>query len=159
MIHKVVRLTSESLGVVDIFSEIDELMNSLYPAELNILLSTKEVDDDNVEFYGVYCSDQLAACGAVVFKRDADEPYGELKRMYVKPSYRGLGLSKKILSHLITLIIDKGFNKVMLETGIRQREAIALYRHFGFYECECYGEYKPDPQSMFMQLYVADKSE
>ncbi|KAF7764115.1 putative acetyltransferase [Pseudoalteromonas citrea] len=157
MKRKIQKLTSSSPGVIEIFSEIDELMNGLYPAELNILLPTTEVDKDNVEFYGIYLENRLAACGAVVINQDADGAYGELKRIYVKPNFRGLGLSKAILGYLISLVTDRGLNKVMLETGAKQHEAIALYRHFGFYERESYGTYQPDPESVFMQLYVADK--
>jgi len=157
MKSKIQRLTSSSVGVVEIFAEIDELMNGLYPAELNVLLPVKEVDRDNVGFYGIYLEDNLAACGAVIFNEDRDGAYGELKRIYVKPNFRGLGLSKAILSHLLAVVTERGLNKVMLETGAQQHEAIALYRHFGFYERESYGTYQPDPESVFMQLYVADK--
>ncbi|MBQ4849902.1 GNAT family N-acetyltransferase [Pseudoalteromonas sp. MMG012] len=153
----IVRLTSSCDGVSEIFSEIDKLMHSLYPSELNILLSVDEVDQSNSELCGIYIEGELAACGAVIFKQEENAKYGEFKRIYVKPQFRGLGLSKRILSHLISLVTERGLNKIMLETGVKQYEAIALYRYFGFYERDSYGAYKPDPESMFMQLYVADK--
>jgi putative acetyltransferase len=157
MKSKIQKLTSSSDGVVKIFAEIEGLQNDISLAELNALLAVAEMDEGNVGFYGIYLESNLAACGAVVFYENSDEPYGELKYIYVKPNFRGLGLSKAMLSHLLTEVIERGLNKVLLKTNVKQHEAIALYRYFGFYECDSFSSSGPDPEAVFMQLYVADK--
>jgi putative acetyltransferase len=59
-----------------------------------------------------------------------------------------------MLRHLIALATEKGFKRVSLETGSWDffRPAIALYAMHGFTECPPFGDYDPDPNSVFMTL-------
>jgi GNAT superfamily N-acetyltransferase len=65
----------------------------------------------------------------------------EVKRMYVEPELRGRGVAKEILEHLEKSARDLGVKRLVLETGIYQAEAIALYRRAGFSPVRCWGEY------------------
>ena len=70
---------------------------------------------NGVEFFVLYEDEAPAACGGVQFFGDqngADEGYGEIKRMYVRPEFRGRGYAKKVLQHLEELAVSKGFSKV-----------------------------------------------
>ncbi|EON22277.1 GCN5-related N-acetyltransferase [Nocardioides sp. CF8] len=68
----------------------------------------------------------------------------EIKRMYVAPAARGLGLARRMLAHLEDTAQQAGVAAMVLETGSKQPEAIALYESsgysaipgFGFYRCE-----------------------
>jgi len=77
-------------------------------------------------------------CGAL---RKLDEMTAEVKRMYVEPELRGRGVAKEILHHLEKSAWDLGVKRLVLETGIYQAEAIALYRRAGFRPVRCWGEY------------------
>ena len=66
----------------------------------------------------------------------------EIKRMFVKQEYRGLGVSKLILNELENWAKMLGFNRAILETGIKQPEAIGLYKNHGYLQIENYGQYK-----------------
>jgi GNAT superfamily N-acetyltransferase len=66
----------------------------------------------------------------------------ELKRMYVVPQARGRGLARVMLAHLETTARAAGRLRLVLETGSKQPEAIALYRSSGFAEIDGFGLYK-----------------
>jgi putative acetyltransferase len=77
--------------------------------------------------------------------------YGELKRMYVPPRHRGRGVARALLAVLEAEARAAGATALMLETGIRQPEALSLYEREGFVRCGPFGDYAEDPFSVFMQ--------
>lgn len=78
------------------------------------------------------------ACGAIkVF----DDESMEVKRMFTLPEMRGKGIASKILSELENWTKELGFTKTILETGIRQSEAVALYEKCGYKKIPNYGQY------------------
>jgi putative acetyltransferase len=87
------------------------------------------------------------ACGAVVLGPE----FGELKRMFVKPALRGRGLAGALLRVLEDSAASHGCTTLALETGYLQPEAIRLYERFGYAACGPFGEYQPDPNSVFMR--------
>ncbi|WP_371636238.1 GNAT family N-acetyltransferase [Streptomyces zaomyceticus] len=80
-----------------------------------------------------------------------DEGYSdgdaELKRMYVIPEARGLGLARRILAALESDARTAGRTRMVLETGIAQPEAIALYTSSGYDPCPKFGHYRDHPSS------------
>ena len=89
-------------------------------------------------------------CGAVhLFEATAsDVAYGEIKRMYVRPGQRGLGLGRRLLDHLIGFAKERGATVVRLETGVHQAEAIGLYEKAGFHRIRPFGGYRETPVSL-----------
>lgn len=75
-----------------------------------------------------------------------DEGYSdgdaELKRMYVTPEARGLGLARRILAALEDDARAAGRSRMVLETGLKQPEAIALYASSGYTPCSKFGHYR-----------------
>jgi GNAT superfamily N-acetyltransferase len=71
----------------------------------------------------------------------------EVKRMYVAPAARGRGLSRMMLAHLEQSAADHGFAALVLETGIQQPEAIALYETSGYVPVPPFGHYRDSPLS------------
>jgi ribosomal protein S18 acetylase RimI-like enzyme len=68
--------------------------------------------------------------------------------MYVEPIYRGTGLGRALLSALEAAARQMGVRRVVLETGVHQNAAIALYRRAGFTQVDCWGEYSTSPSSV-----------
>lgn len=62
----------------------------------------------------------------------------EMKRLYVKPSCRGMKLGEKLVSEIILHARKAGYKEMVLDTVIPLRAAIHLYKKFGFSECEPY---------------------
>jgi len=82
---------------------------------------------------------QPVGCGAI---RKLDDTTAELKRMYVLPKSRGQGVGRELLQHLEAVGRELGVARLVLETGIRQPEAISMYRKYGYTEIPLFGEYK-----------------
>jgi putative acetyltransferase len=95
-----------------------------------------------------------AGCGAV---RLLDPSTAELKRMFTVPSARGRGVGRAVLAALEGEARLLGVKRLVLETGVRQEEAIALYESHGFSHIPLYGEYVTSPLSLCMEkLLVPD---
>ena len=75
------------------------------------------------------------------------ERTAEVKRMYVAPAARGLGLARRMLAHLEHSAGEHGAEVVVLETGLKQPEAIALYESSGYTPIPGFGHYKWSPTS------------
>ncbi|MFR9729637.1 GNAT family N-acetyltransferase [Saccharopolyspora sp. MS10] len=72
----------------------------------------------------------------------------EVKRMFVVPSARGRGLSRRMLAELERRAAAAGHRRILLETGDRQPEAIGLYRSAGYADIPRFGPYRRDPASV-----------
>lgn len=77
-------------------------------------------------------------CGAI---RRHDDTAAEIKRMYVRPEARSRGISRLILAELESAARVLGYRAIVLETGQRQPEAIALYESAGYTVIPRYGYY------------------
>lgn len=90
------------------------------------------------------------ACGALLDLGDTQGGTGgaaEIKRMYVRPEHRRRGLSRRVLEALELEALRRGFDRIRLETGERQPEAMGLYRSAGYVEIDKYGPYREAPLS------------
>ena len=72
----------------------------------------------------------------------------EVKRVYVAPTHRRLGLAARLLDALGTWALDAGVRRIVLQTGIRQPDAVALYQREGWQPIEPFGEYVGDTISL-----------
>nr|MBO2498619.1 GNAT family N-acetyltransferase [Acidimicrobiia bacterium] len=131
----------------ELIGELDELLDSLYPPEDNhFTLLPDEVDGTNGLFLVARDSGGRAlGCGAVRLLGDGR---AEIKRMYVRPSARGRGIGKAILSRLEAEAELRGARALVLEMGADQPEARRLYESFGFRPIPCWGEYLATPASV-----------
>jgi putative acetyltransferase len=94
-----------------------------------------------------YEEDVPAGCGC--FRSFAPETI-EIKRMYVKPEFRGRGISRLVLAELEKWAAELGYTKSVLETGNQQVEAIHLYHRFGYTEIPNYGYFEGTETSICM---------
>jgi len=135
-----------------LIAELDAYMQSLYPAESNHLLDVEALAAPDVMFFAVQVEGEAMGCAAIMLREEnGDEPYAEVKRFYVAPRGRGLGLGKRLLSRLEEEARAAGLALMRLETGPRQPEALGLFAAFGFDRCGPFGDYPvDDPLSVFM---------
>jgi GNAT superfamily N-acetyltransferase len=101
-------------------------------------------------FFVGYDGDEPVATGA--WRRSQVEAFGtretaEVKRMYVVPSARGRGLARAVLAHLEETAAEAGVQALVLETGIKQPEAITLYESAGYERVPGFGHYRDSPLS------------
>ena len=78
----------------------------------------------------------------------------ELKRMYVAPAFRGRGLARAVLAALERTAVEAGHRRVILETGQRQPEAIALYESSGYEPVPRFGYYAEAPEAVHLGKVV-----
>src|SRR5207244_6965464 len=117
----------------------------LYPSESRHGFSVDKLIAEEVAFFLIRHNEIPAGCGGI--KLFGTE-YGEIKRMYVRPSVRGLGLGQLMLDHLADYALNQGVGLLRLETGIHQHAAIRLYERMGFQRIPPFGEYRVDPLSI-----------
>ncbi len=91
-------------------------------------------------------------CGAI---RVLEPTTAEIKRMYVEPEQRGKGVGRAILVRLELAARRVAVKRLVLETGIYQEAAIALYRQAGFSEIPCWGEYLTSATSICFEKPLA----
>jgi putative acetyltransferase len=137
--------------ILAMLAESDAWYAANYPAESNHLLDVATLKQPNVAFFAARRDESLLGCGALVEQCDERERYGEIKRMYVAPAARGLGIGRRLLQTLEQHAAGLGLDCIRLETGVKQPEAIGLYRAFGYGDIGPFGDYVLDPLSVFME--------
>lgn len=138
----------DSEDAVALIEELEAHLDPLYPKESRHGYSVEKLLRENVSFFVIRDNETLIGCGGVQF---FGSDYGEIKRMYIRPQFRGLGFAKLMLDHLSECTRSNGINLLRLETGIHQHDAIALYERAGFRLTQPFGDYKPDPLSRFYE--------
>lgn len=141
--------TPEAVALID---ELEATLAPFYPAESRHGYNVEKLLQQGVSFFVARYEGAAAACGGVQFY-DAD--YAEVKRMYVRPQFRGRGLAKRLLDHLAAHSLANGIAILRLETGVHQVEAIGLYERYGFQRIGPFGEYWDDPLSVFFEKRLA----
>ncbi len=134
--------------VVRLIDALDAYQKPLYPAQSHHGIDLGELARPNVLFAVARDAGGTAiGCGAVV----VGARVGELKRMFVVPQCRGRGVAQALLAFLECSATAAGCVELMLETGVRQAEAIALYAGTGYVSCGPFDAYSEDPHSIFMK--------
>ena len=115
-------------------------MRGLYSGEADIG-PTREApmfEPPDGAFFVIRHEGRAVACGGLA---RFDDERGEVKRMYVVPEARGLGLGRAILVAIEDAARRLGYVALVLETGDRQPEALGLYRSSGYEPMPCYPPY------------------
>jgi GNAT superfamily N-acetyltransferase len=138
-------LLIESAGLEEttstsLIAELDAELAERYPEPGSnfFRLDVDEVRDGSGVFLVARLDGDAVGCGAV---RSLGDGCAEIKRMYVAPRARGLRIGYAILSELEHEAKLIGANRLVLETGIRQPEALRVYERAGFVPIPCWGEY------------------
>lgn len=147
---RIERADSPSAGRLT--AALDEELGRRYPG-----MAVNGIDAAGFEARGGifvvgYVDDEPGVCGAL-------RPYEgavEIKRMFVAPAYRGIGLGRRMLEFLESEAVRRGFTRAVLETGNNQPEAISLYRSAGWRAIPPFGLYVGNPVSTcFEKRFVA----
>jgi putative acetyltransferase len=139
----------DTLRLID---ELDAFQKPLYPPESHHGIDVHALLRPEVSFVVARDAEGTAlGCGAVVMNGE----WSELKRMYVVPRARGLGVARALLSKLESVAAARGAGILRLETGYLQLDALRLYERAGFSRRGPFAGYGPDPTSVFMEKRLA----
>lgn len=107
----------------------------------------------DISFWTVWDGPTLAGFGAL---RHLSASHGEIKSMRTARSHLRRGVASRLLEHLIREANARGYSRLSLETGAMDYcgPARRLYASFGFVRCPPFGDYGPDPNSVFMTRRV-----
>ncbi|OAB27668.1 Ribosomal protein S18 acetylase RimI [Flavobacterium fryxellicola] len=147
---KIVRTTSENLDFVHLIAVLDKSLWERYP-ELKANYWGNNILELNPNVIVIYKDNKAVGCGC--FKK-YDTNAIEIKRMFVSPEARGMGLAQTVLQELELWALDSGFTFSVLETLSKQKEAIALYQKSGYEIVENYEPYVGLSNSICMRKKI-----
>ena len=138
--------------LIEIFSEYLEWVLLMCEKEFNVIYNIKQLVKEAVErsmeeldkYFPpegrlIVCTDETRIVATVSMRKIGDKT-AEIKRMYVQSLYRRKGIAKALLKRLIEEAQYIGYSKLRLDSGPFMKEALNLYRFFGFTEIEPYAE-------------------
>jgi GNAT superfamily N-acetyltransferase len=127
---------------IGITPSMREAANAEYAAEV----TPEMVARPTGVFLVAWVDGEAVGCGALRALHGV-AGVGEIKRMYTDPAGRRRGVSRAVLERLEAIAVELGYERLQLETGTPQPEAIALYTSSGWHPIEPYGHYKDAPTS------------
>ena len=106
-----------------------------------------------IAFWTAWEGEEVIGVGAL---KQLSAEHGEIKSMHTAEAARGRGVGSALLRHIMAAARARGMSRLSLETGSWAYfiPARALYARHGFVECAPFGEYREDPNSVFMTLQL-----
>lgn len=139
----------DSAAAQTLIARLNAELTERYPAveDRHFELTGEQVSEGRGVFLVARIGDEPVGCGGL---RRLDQATGEIKRMYVAPSARGVGVGRLLLVELERHAHRLGVRRLVLETGRFQAEAIRLYERAGFAHIPCFDEYDDTRMSVCM---------
>lgn len=148
----------------DLLAEVKQLFLK-YAQSLEINLDFQDFDNELKNLPGKYglpdgililtlVDGEAAGCIAL---RKISEDICEMKRLYVRKDYRGLGIGKQLITMIIEEALNHNYHYIRLDTLPTMKRALGLYTSLGFYDIEPY-VYNPIIGARFMELNLKEYS-
>ena len=142
----------------ELFGEYTDMLiagDSAFQAYLAIQHYDEELNQLEVKYgppggrlYLAYCDGELAGC---IGMRNLDGQSCEMKRLYVRPRFRGNRIGDRLVGRIIVDAKEAGYSHIQLDTLPFLKSAIRMYRRYGFYETASYND-SPMDTSIYMRL-------
>ena len=143
-----------TIAPADDLSTVRELITE-YATSLGVDLSFQDLDHELATLDSFYeliliARDETDAAGCVALRR-IDDATCEMKRLYVRPAFRGDNLGRRLAERIIGEARQRGYQRMRLDTLPTMTAAIPLYRSLGFVEIAPY-RFNPVEGTRFMEL-------
>jgi putative acetyltransferase len=147
------RVYTATDDVRELIGELDAELAGNYALEQRHGLTIEAIFKPPVRFFVARLDGQAVGCGGIACFDD----FAEIKRMYVRATARGGGISDAIVDRLEEEARNAGLGLVRLETGVYQPAAIGFYRRRGFMPCRAFEPYASLPASAIKSSYFMEK--
>lgn len=147
---RIAKTNSENPDFLSLINSFDKYLWERYP-ELKANYWGNNIIELNRNVVIIYLDEKPVACGC--FKK-YDEGTVEIKRMFVSPEARGLGLAQRVLQELELWARELDYSVSVLETLHKQQEAISLYQKVGYTIVDNYGPYVGLEKSVCMRKEI-----
>lgn len=142
----------DDLTSPEIAGLLNEHLQDMYaasPPESVHALDLEKLRKPEITFWSAWDDNNLLGCGAL---KELDATHAEIKSMRSANRFRGTGVGKKMLEHILQVAHERNYSRLSLETGTQDFfvPARALYERYGFEYCGPFGDYAEDPYSAFM---------
>jgi len=151
------RIEVDDLTRPEIHALLDEHLQSMHtlsPRESVHALALDGLRQPGLTVWSAWEGGLLLGCGAL---KELGPRHGELKSMRTPSAQRRRGAGRALLAHIVETAQARGYERLSLETGAIAAfdPARRLYESFGFSYCGPFGDYREDPNSVFMTLHLA----
>jgi len=148
------RIEIDDLTRPQVLALLNEHLTNMYelsPPESVHALDVSKLRAPDITFWTVWEDGELLGCGAL---KELSATHGEVKSMRTPQNMRRRGAGRAVLRHIVGVARERTYRLLSLETGSAEAfvPAQKLYESFGFTYCGPFGDYKEDPNSVFMQL-------
>lgn len=135
--REVIRTDSNNTDFITLVEHLDVYLSITDGEEHSFYDQFNKLDNIN-HVVLIYENQAPIACGAF---KEFDNESVEIKRMYTSPIVRGQGVAAEVIKELENWALELGYAKCILETGIRQFEAVGFYKKSGYQIIPSYGQY------------------
>lgn len=148
------RIEVDDLTRPEVLALLNEHLTSMYalsPPESVHALDADKLKGPGITFWTAWADGVLMGCGAL---KELTPSHAEIKSMRTPQARRGQGAGRALLEHILRVAKERNYALLSLETGSQEAfvPAQRLYERFGFTHCGPFGDYKEDPNSVFMSL-------
>ncbi len=140
--------------IAALLRQSDAVAAALYPGAFRRAITPASLDTPEISLFVARVVGHAIGCCALLDRGDGT---AEIKRMIVDEAHRGSGTGAALLAALEAKAARSGLHTLLLEVGVRNEAAYALYCRAGFTPCAAFAPYKPDPISRFLAKPVSAK--
>ncbi len=146
------RIRIDDLTSPEIAELLEEHLRDMYaasPPESVHALDLSKLRKPEITFWSAWVGGDLVGCGAL---KELEPGHAEIKSMRSANRFRGTGVGKKMLEHILQVARKRNYTRLSLETGTQDffLPARKLYERYGFEYCGPFADYAEDPYSAFM---------
>lgn len=147
-----VEIRIDDLTSPEIAELLEEHLRDMYaasPPESVHALDLSKLRKPEITFWSAWVGSDLVGCGAL---KELEPGHAEIKSMRSANRFRGTGVGKKMLEHILQVARERNYARLSLETGTQDffLPARKLYERYGFEYCGPFADYAEDPYSAFM---------
>lgn len=147
---KIIRTNSDDQGFINLVKHLDADLAQRDGIDHSFYAQFNKID--KIKYVVVaYENNRPIGCGAI---KEYSPNTVEIKRMYTSPESRGKGIATKVLTELERWATELSYEKCILETGLKQPEAIGLYEKSGYKLIPNYGQYAEIENSLCFEKVV-----